>query len=339
MAVGFAPANGAAAQSRVPTGDGPVGVRARRQADRRERLRRSGVRLGRARAATTARRSAAARSVPQARAQRGHVRGVPAVVRERGIPAASRTSARAASPARPANWRRPAGAARAIELDRAHRVARALPPEVLLCAETQERYCWVVADRVRARSCARSTSGRSRSATCIPAPARARDRRGARRSGGLPGHVAGRDAGRLRGRGDHHRAARRSARRAGDRRRHPAKRAAGGRPDARRRFSVCSAAPQLALARVSVPPLRQRSAGADLDASGRGRCRGAARASGAADRSGVRGRRQPVLVRGGSRTRRAARGRRGRAQRRVRRGAAVGAHRLPQLRTTRGAAR
>jgi len=32
----------------------------------------------------------------------------------------------------------------AIELDRAHRVARALPPEVLLCAETQERYCWAV---------------------------------------------------------------------------------------------------------------------------------------------------------------------------------------------------
>ncbi len=31
-----------------------------------------------------------------------------------------------------------------IALDLAHRVERALPPEVLLCAETQERYCWVV---------------------------------------------------------------------------------------------------------------------------------------------------------------------------------------------------
>lgn len=31
-----------------------------------------------------------------------------------------------------------------ITLDDAHRVERALPPEVLLCAETQERYCWVV---------------------------------------------------------------------------------------------------------------------------------------------------------------------------------------------------
>lgn len=31
-----------------------------------------------------------------------------------------------------------------ITLDLAHRVDRPLPPEVLLCAETQERYCWVV---------------------------------------------------------------------------------------------------------------------------------------------------------------------------------------------------
>ncbi len=31
-----------------------------------------------------------------------------------------------------------------VRLDRAHRVAEPLPPEVLLCAETQERFCWVV---------------------------------------------------------------------------------------------------------------------------------------------------------------------------------------------------
>ncbi|MBI1798391.1 MAG: phosphoribosylformylglycinamidine synthase, partial [Candidatus Eisenbacteria bacterium] len=31
-----------------------------------------------------------------------------------------------------------------IALERLHRVDRALPPEVLLCAETQERFCWVV---------------------------------------------------------------------------------------------------------------------------------------------------------------------------------------------------
>ncbi|HEY6193641.1 MAG TPA: phosphoribosylformylglycinamidine synthase subunit PurL [Candidatus Eisenbacteria bacterium] len=36
------------------------------------------------------------------------------------------------------------GCGAVIELERAHRVERSLPPEVLLCAETQERYCWVV---------------------------------------------------------------------------------------------------------------------------------------------------------------------------------------------------
>jgi phosphoribosylformylglycinamidine synthase len=38
------------------------------------------------------------------------------------------------------------GCGATLSLDTAHRVARALPPEVLLCAETQERYCWVVPD-------------------------------------------------------------------------------------------------------------------------------------------------------------------------------------------------
>jgi phosphoribosylformylglycinamidine synthase len=36
------------------------------------------------------------------------------------------------------------GCGAVIELDAAHRVERELSPEVLLCAETQERYCWVV---------------------------------------------------------------------------------------------------------------------------------------------------------------------------------------------------
>jgi phosphoribosylformylglycinamidine synthase len=31
-----------------------------------------------------------------------------------------------------------------IDLERVHRVPRPIPPEVLLCAETQERYCWVL---------------------------------------------------------------------------------------------------------------------------------------------------------------------------------------------------
>ena len=41
-----------------------------------------------------------------------------------------------------------------IALERAHRVARELPPEVLLCAETQERYCWVVPGSFAAELCA-----------------------------------------------------------------------------------------------------------------------------------------------------------------------------------------
>jgi phosphoribosylformylglycinamidine synthase subunit PurL len=40
-----------------------------------------------------------------------------------------------------------------IALERAHRVERELPPEVLLCAETQERYCWVVPESFAAELC------------------------------------------------------------------------------------------------------------------------------------------------------------------------------------------
>jgi phosphoribosylformylglycinamidine synthase len=45
------------------------------------------------------------------------------------------------------------GRGAAIELDRCHRVTRALPPEVVLCAETQERYCWVVPESFVAELC------------------------------------------------------------------------------------------------------------------------------------------------------------------------------------------
>ena len=41
-----------------------------------------------------------------------------------------------------------------IDLTLAHRVERRLPPEVLLCAETQERYCWVVPESFAAELCA-----------------------------------------------------------------------------------------------------------------------------------------------------------------------------------------
>jgi phosphoribosylformylglycinamidine synthase len=41
-----------------------------------------------------------------------------------------------------------------IALEHLHRVARPVPPEVLLCAETQERYCWVVPEHFAAELCA-----------------------------------------------------------------------------------------------------------------------------------------------------------------------------------------
>ncbi|HEY2954629.1 MAG TPA: phosphoribosylformylglycinamidine synthase subunit PurL [Candidatus Eisenbacteria bacterium] len=40
-----------------------------------------------------------------------------------------------------------------IELDRVPSVARPIPPEVLLCAETQERFCWVVPESFAAELC------------------------------------------------------------------------------------------------------------------------------------------------------------------------------------------
>jgi phosphoribosylformylglycinamidine synthase len=46
------------------------------------------------------------------------------------------------------------GCGAVIELSHAHRVGHELPPEVLLCAETQERYCWVVPEEFAAELCA-----------------------------------------------------------------------------------------------------------------------------------------------------------------------------------------
>ena len=40
-----------------------------------------------------------------------------------------------------------------IELDRLHRVPKDLPAEVLLCAETQERYCWVLPESFAVEAC------------------------------------------------------------------------------------------------------------------------------------------------------------------------------------------
>ena len=40
-----------------------------------------------------------------------------------------------------------------IQLDQVHRASRPLPPEVLLCAETQERYCWVLPEALAVEAC------------------------------------------------------------------------------------------------------------------------------------------------------------------------------------------
>ena len=45
------------------------------------------------------------------------------------------------------------GRGASIQLEAVHRVARPLPPEVLLCAETQERYCWVVPESFADEAC------------------------------------------------------------------------------------------------------------------------------------------------------------------------------------------
>ena len=45
------------------------------------------------------------------------------------------------------------GRGAAIELELVHRVERAVPPEVLLCAETQERFCWVVPESFASELC------------------------------------------------------------------------------------------------------------------------------------------------------------------------------------------
>lgn len=46
------------------------------------------------------------------------------------------------------------GRGAAIVLDDVHRVERPVPPEVLLCAETQERFCWVVPESFADELCA-----------------------------------------------------------------------------------------------------------------------------------------------------------------------------------------
>jgi len=92
-------------------------------------------------------------------------------LRERGIPAGFKDLGAGGVACATSELAAAGGRGAEIQLDELHRVARRLPPEVLLCSETQERYCWVLPEAFAAEACeiyhASSPSGRS-----IPAPAR-----------------------------------------------------------------------------------------------------------------------------------------------------------------------
>ncbi|MEK7331619.1 MAG: phosphoribosylformylglycinamidine synthase subunit PurL, partial [Candidatus Eisenbacteria bacterium] len=74
-------------------------------------------------------------------------------VRERGIPAGFKDLGAGGVACATSELAAAGGRGAEIRLDELHRVARALPPEVLLCAETQERYCWVLPEGFAAEAC------------------------------------------------------------------------------------------------------------------------------------------------------------------------------------------
>ncbi len=75
-------------------------------------------------------------------------------LRERGIPAGFKDLGAGGIACATSEMAAAGGRGAAIELERAHRVERRLPPEVLLCAETQERYCWAVPEGFAGELCA-----------------------------------------------------------------------------------------------------------------------------------------------------------------------------------------
>ena len=75
-------------------------------------------------------------------------------VRERGIPCGFKDLGAGGIACATSELAAAGGCGAEIDLTRAHRVERALPPEVLLCAETQERYCWVVPESFAPELCA-----------------------------------------------------------------------------------------------------------------------------------------------------------------------------------------
>jgi phosphoribosylformylglycinamidine synthase len=74
-------------------------------------------------------------------------------VRERGIAAGFKDLGAGGVACATSELAAAGGCGVTIRLDDLHRVPRPLPPEVLLCAETQERYCWVLPEGFAAEAC------------------------------------------------------------------------------------------------------------------------------------------------------------------------------------------
>src|SRR5262245_2475062 len=74
-------------------------------------------------------------------------------IRERGIPAGFKDLGAGGVACATSELAAAGGRGAEIDLESVHRVERALPPEVLLCAETQERYCWVLPESFAAEAC------------------------------------------------------------------------------------------------------------------------------------------------------------------------------------------
>ena len=74
-------------------------------------------------------------------------------IRSRGIPAGFKDLGAGGIACATSELAAAGGVGAEIALERCHRVARSIPAEVLLCAETQERYCWVVPEGFAGELC------------------------------------------------------------------------------------------------------------------------------------------------------------------------------------------
>ena len=248
-------------------------------------------------------------------------------VRERGVPCGFKDLGAGGIACATSELAAAGGCGAEIALDDAHRVERALPPEVLLCAETQERYCWVVPRSLRARAAARSTTTSSRSTQVHPGAGarvigRATPRARATASRGGASAIVDCDVEAITDRPPHRAAgaARASAAR-------PPRSRRRARRHARRAARAAQGRPRWARASTSSATTTARCRAARGCAPARATRRCSACTRSAPTGPGVRGGRQPVLVRGRSRPGRAPRGGRGGAQ--LRGGRARGRGRSP----------